>query len=215
MQGVHRLVSRRAGGAGTVPVLVADEGVFSQSEWIVRYADLQLAPPDRLFSGDPAELAFCRRLDAGLGPDGRRLMYSAMLPLKDLLLAFNNAGVPRWEARWLTLTYPLVTRWARRELRIGGDDEPLVRAAFDAVADQLADKPFLFGERFGAADLTFACLAASVLVPPEYSVALPQPDALPGEVAEVVRAFRAHPAGAFALRLFRELRHARVLTDGR
>jgi glutathione S-transferase len=207
VQGVHRFASRRAGGVGTLPVLLTDEGVFKQSEWIVRYADLHLPPEQRLFRSD-GETAFCRWLDAGLGPDGRRLMYSRMLPLKDLLLPFNNAGVPRWEAAFLRLAYPVVGAWARHELRISGDDAPLVFAAFDAVAERLADKPFLFGERFGAADLTFACLAASVVVPPEYGVALPQPDALPADVAEAVRGFRAHPAGAFALRCFRELRHS-------
>lgn len=34
-------------------------------------------------------------------------------------------------------------------------------------------------ERFSAADLTFASLAASLLMPPEYGVPLPQPDELP------------------------------------
>src|SRR3954468_18603267 len=39
VQGGHRFVSRRHGGAGTLPVLVTADGVFDQSEWIVRYAD--------------------------------------------------------------------------------------------------------------------------------------------------------------------------------
>src|SRR3954453_21680817 len=34
VQGVHRFVSRRFGGAGTLPVLVTPDGVFDQSEWI-------------------------------------------------------------------------------------------------------------------------------------------------------------------------------------
>jgi hypothetical protein len=46
-----------------------------------------------------------------------------------------------------------------------------------------------------------------VLVPPEYGVALPQPEQLPPSLADKIRSFREHPAGAFALRLFREERH--------
>src|SRR3954470_17820273 len=42
VQGVHRFVSRRYGGVGTLPVLVTEDGVFNQSEWIVRYADERL-----------------------------------------------------------------------------------------------------------------------------------------------------------------------------
>ena len=84
-----------------------------------------------------------------------------------------------------------------------------MRAEFDAVAARLADgRPYLAGERFTAADLTFAALAAAVLVPPEYGTPLPQPDEMPDEVASEVRAFREHPAGAFALRMFREERRA-------
>jgi glutathione S-transferase len=35
VQGVHRIVSRRAGGGGTLPVLVAEEGVFGEFEDIL------------------------------------------------------------------------------------------------------------------------------------------------------------------------------------
>jgi glutathione S-transferase len=213
VQGMHRLVARRAGGGTTVPVLVTDDGVFSQSEWIVRYADAHLELELRLFTGDPEVVELCRRLDAGLGPDGRRVMYAHMLPRKRLMLPFNNQGVPAAEARALSLLYRVVTRWARRELSIGrvSDDVPLVLAAFDAIAERLADgRRHLCGERFTAADLTFACLAAAVIVPPEYTVTLPQPEILPEPVARDVRAFREHPAGAYALALFRDHRMRRV-----
>ena len=66
----------------------------------------------------------------------------------------------------------------------------------------------MFGERFTAADLTFAALAAAVVAPPGYGTPLPQLDVLPEPVARDVRAFREHPAGAFALRMFRD--HRRV-----
>ena len=50
VQGVHQFASRRAGGRGTLPVLVTEHGVFAESEWIVRYADLHLPPEQRLFT---------------------------------------------------------------------------------------------------------------------------------------------------------------------
>jgi glutathione S-transferase len=69
-----------------------------------------------------------------------------------------------------------------------------VRAVFDRVAERLGDgRPYLCGERFSAADLTFASLAASLLTPPEYGVPLPQPDELPPAMAAQVNEFRAHP----------------------
>ena len=89
------------------------------------------------------------------------------------------------------------------------DDLLRVRASFDAVADRLADgRRHLCGERFTAADLTFASLAAPVVVPPEYGVRLPQPDELPDALARDIRTFREHPAGVYALELFRTQRRA-------
>jgi glutathione S-transferase len=212
LQGVNRIVSRRAGGNGTLPVLLCEAGVLAESEEILRFADRHVAPGRRLFPDGAGEIAaLCRELDAGLGPDGRRMMYAHMLPRKDLMLRFNDVGVPAWEDRMMRALFPVAARWGRRELGVRPDtlerDRPRVRAAFDAIAQRLADgRPYLFGERFTAADLTFAALAAAVLVPPEYGTPLPQPAELPEPVARDVRAFREHPAGAFALRLFREQR---------
>jgi glutathione S-transferase len=219
VQGIHRIASRRAGGSGTVPVLVADGGVFGESEEILRYADARLEESERLFPADgelrDEVVRVNRRLDAGLGPDGRRLIYAHMLPKKRLMLPANNQGVPGWEDRAFTLLWPVAKRWGERELGIGPttirDDEPHVLRAFDEVAERLADgRPYLCGERFTAADLTFACLAAAVTVPPEYGVRLPQPEELPEPIAGDLRAFREHPAGAFALRLFRDERRVQA-----
>ena len=214
VQGVNRIVSRRAGGHGTLPVLFCEAGVLAESEDILRFADRHVAPERRLFpDGAPEIAALCRELDAGLGPDGRRMMYAHMLPRKELMLRYNDAGVPAWEDRMMRALYPLVSRWGARELGVRPDtlerDRPRVRAAFDAVAERLADgRPFLFGDRFTAADLTFAALSAALIVPPEYGTRLPQPGDLPEPVARDVEAFREHPAGAFALRMFATERRA-------
>ena len=214
VQGVNRIVSRRAGGHGTLPVLICEAGVLAESEAILRYADAHLREPQRLFpDGADAVTTLCRELDAGLGPDGRRMIYAHMLPRKQLMLRYNDTGVPAWEDRMMRWLFPVVARWGARELEVRPDtlerDRPRVRAAFDGIAERLADgRPYLCGERFTAADLTFAALAAAVVVPPEYGTPLPQLDALPEPVAQDVLAFRGHPAGAFALRMFATERRA-------
>jgi glutathione S-transferase len=217
VQGVHRFVARRAGGGETVPVLVTPEGVLSESEEILAYADRALPEELRLFPADAARRgevqALSRWLDEGLGPEGRRVMYAHMLEQKELMLKVNCQGVPAWERRLMTALWPLAVRFGKRELAIGPEtvivDEDRVLYAFDTIAEHLSDgRRYLCGDRFTAADLTFAALSAAILVPPEYGVPLPQPDALPPYLAAKIRSFRAHPAGAFALRLFREDRRS-------
>jgi glutathione S-transferase len=212
VQGIHQFKAKRAGGGMTVPVLVTDEGVYPESDLILRYADERVDEERRLFPADPEQRReveeLCHWLDEGLGPDGRRVIYAFMLPLKDTMLRYNNQGVPRWEDRTLRLLWPPITWWAKRHLKIGDttirNDTPRVREVFDAIGERLADgRPFLCGERFSAADLTFACLSTPVLAPPEYGITLPQPEDMPEPLAGAVRSFREHPAGAYVLKLYR------------
>lgn len=219
VQAIHRIAARRAGGGATVPVLVTPEGALGESEEILAWVDERTPPEHRLFPGEPGERAeverLCRRLDEGLGRAGRRLMYIHMLPQRELMLRFNIQGVPPWEDRALRLGWPLAVRWARRQLGIRpgveAEDEAAVWRELDFVAALLADgRKYLCGERFGAADLTFAALSASIVVPPVYGVTLPQPGVLPSRTAALVERAREHPAGRYALALFAEHRREAV-----
>jgi glutathione S-transferase len=215
LQLIHRLAARRAGGGRTVPVLVCGERVLADSADIVDEADANAPQGQRLYPEDPGAAAEVRALeryfDTDLGPHGRRWMYNEMRGRRDLAVAYGCTGVPTWERRALPLAFPVATRMIDRFLDItaatAAQSEGQVRAVFDAVAERLSDdRPYLCGDRFTAADLTFSALAASVLMPPEYGVPLPQPGELPVTMAAVVREFRAHPAGAHALAMYRDER---------
>jgi glutathione S-transferase len=218
VQGIHRLAARRAGGS-TVPVLVAPQAVVASSREIVVWADARLAHEDRLFGqgGGPDDplRGICDRLDEVLGPAGRRLMYVHMLEQREIAVRYNNQGVPAWEARVISLGWSGMQRFVSRALGIHPgverEDERVVFAELDHVASLLADgHPYLSGERFGAADLTFAAMAASVIFPPAYGVRLPQPAELAPSTAALVERARAHPAGAHAMRMFERHRGERV-----
>jgi glutathione S-transferase len=219
VQGVHRVVARRAGGGTTVPVLVTPDGVLGESEQILAWVDRSTEAEHRLFPEDGAArdqvLRLSRRFDAELGPRGRRLIYVHMLPQRELVLRFNNQTVPGWEDRLIRHGWPLVSPFMRRVLHITPgievEDERVVWREFDFVAEELERHgPYLCGGRFTAADLTFAALSAAVIAPPEYGVTLPQPDEVSPATAELVRRAREHPAGAYALRLFAEHRREAV-----
>jgi glutathione S-transferase len=220
VQGIHRLAARRAGGGSTVPVLVTPERAIGESEEILAWVDAHTPLKHRLFPEESAARRdverLCRRFDAELGPRARRLTYVHMLAQRDLVLRFNDTGVPAWEDRVVRYGWALIVPFLNHALEIHPgveiEDEAVVWRELDHVAELLADgRPFLCGERFGAADLTFAALCAAVIVPPIYGTALPQPDVLAPQTAALVRRAREHPAGRYALELFAEYRRQPVL----
>ena len=217
LQVLHWIPVTRAGGNKTAPVLVWGDRVLADSADIVEEASAKAPPDRRLYPDDNTAAAEVRALqgdfDARLGPEGRRWMYNALRGRRDLAVAYGCAGVPAWQRRALPFAYPVATRIIDRYLDVtpatAARSEATVRATFDAVAERLDDgRPYLCGERFSAADLTFASLAAPMLMPPEYGVPLPRPEELPAAMAATVRELREHPAGAHALKMFREERHS-------
>jgi glutathione S-transferase len=215
IQLVHIAAVRRAGGGRTAPVLRTPEGVFDESAAIMRYADEHVPAQRRLYPSATGELAEVvaleRSFDAVLGPEGRLWLYHEVFKDARRFTRWNVAGVPAWERR----VFPFVLSPAKLIIRrhFGITDETARTAVghvdeeFDAVAERLSDgRRYLVGDRFSAADLAFAALAAPLLVPPVYGTPLPQPEDLPEDMAAAVLRWRAHPAGAFALRLFAQER---------
>ncbi len=218
LQVLHVAAARRAGGGRTVPVLVAGDGeVVPDSTDILRWCDVRLAPEQRLYpDGELGARAAAleSELDEGLGPDSRLWLYHETLPVIDRLRPWALAGLPGWQQRAFRASGPLVGTVISAFL--GVDDTSaataLVRVdeVFDRMAERLADgRPFLLGDRFTAADLTFAALASPMLVPARYGSPLPPLEAMPSGAAAQMRRLRRHPAGVFADRLYRQERWAR------
>ena len=82
-----------------------------------------------------------------------------------------------------------------------------VRGIFFGVDDLLADgRQYLLDNRFTAADLTFAALAAPVLLPERGIAAHPSVDELPDAMRKEVERLRDTRAGRFALRMYAQER---------
>ncbi len=93
-----------------------------------------------------------------------------------------------------------------------------VRGIFQNVDERLSDgRKFLAGGRFTAADLTFAALAAPVLLPVECRAVQPALDEVPAGMREEVVRLRDTEAGRFVLRLFakREVAWGRLVSGVR
>jgi glutathione S-transferase len=108
----------------------------------------------------------------------------------------------------LPIFSPLVSRLIRRRYRISSESSmrsyQRIQAVFDQVGEALRDgRRFLVGDRFSAADLTFAALSVPALLPAESGAPMPRLEELPSEMAAAIGAFRRSAAGEFALRLYR------------
>jgi glutathione S-transferase len=217
--GLHRrAVKRVRGAAGSVPVLVLDDATaLDDSPLIVRWADGQAPQGRKLLPTQPQArddaLALERHLDVDFAPHVRRLVYFHLLPDRARSLALMRVGTSRLEHSVVRVAFPLLRRVMRSLMRI---DEPRamksrdkVRAVFDEVGNRLSDgRTYLMGESFGVADIAFAAFAAPLLDPPEHPFRRPSSlTILPG-LADESRDLRQTPAGAFALRVYRDRRRA-------
>lgn len=215
--GFHMRAVKRAGGRRTTPVLVTSSGVLSDSSDILAYADREAPPERKLFPTDAQArrevLALEELYDEKLGPHARRYVYFHLLPESALALELMRSRVPTLERALLPVVFPLLRGVMRRSMQIDAAGARRSKAMVDEVIDgvnaRLADgRRYLVGDRFSAADLTFAALAAPLVAPTGYAVELPSPKRLPPEIAEAMEAIRETPAGRFARRIYDEHRRA-------
>jgi len=212
---LHRLATTRSGG-GSVPVLVQGSSRFIDSTEIVVHADAAgggdlLYPRDATLRREVEALE--KRFDDELGPHTRRWAYAQLLANPGLLRPVMSRGVPWLEARLLPVIMPGVLSLIRSSLRITPESAhrslERVRGIFRETGDRLSDgRRYLVGERFTAADLTFAALAAPVLFPAGGRAAYPTLESVPATMREEALRLRDTDAGRFALRLFSQERNA-------
>jgi len=209
----HVVPVRRAGGQRQVPFLVADGEPVGDSTAILRWADAQPSDAPKLYPDAVADevLKLEEGFDHDLGPAARRWAYGFILRNRAYLMSLARGAAPSWERRALGLAFPAARWLIRRAMRI--DEAGIARSrdklarTFDDVAERLGDgRPFLTGDTFTAADLTFAALASLTVIPANYGSPLIPLDELPADALAEVQAYRAHPAGAYALRLYEDER---------
>ena len=213
--GFHALAVRRAGGQRSTPALVTGDGVIGDSTEILLWADARAENGHELYPEDPGAraevLALEERFDEDLGPHVRRAIYFDLLPSRRLTVPLMTHGVPRHERALLPFIYGPLRKMMRSSMRIDAAgaqrSRDRIMRVMDDVGKRLADgRRYLAGDRFGAADITFASLAAPAVCVSGYGVPLPPPEELPAGAAALVRSLRDTPAGAFCSRLYREER---------
>jgi glutathione S-transferase len=210
---VHK-IAVESHGSKTVPLLVGEQ-TLRQSTDILRFAD-RAGPRERRIY--PAERAarheieqVVARLDVTLGIQARLWWYSWLLPDPRRLYEWTSRGLSPQQRLLLRILSPRIAILIAKNLDITERTREEARERIDEelgmVSATLADgRRYLGGDRFGAADLTFAALAGLLVCAPRYGGARLTLPPLPAEIEPQILAWRATPAGQLALRLYREHR---------
>ena len=214
LPGPHVTASRRRGGTRTVPVLVTRDGSFADSSDILRYLDAR-ASNGILFPADPPARREAERLetlfDEELGRSGPVWLYHGTLHHAAFCAEiFGRTYGPKQRIAWRVL-FPLTRAMIRKAYSIDASSAAhsldRLKRLFGRVDSMLSDgRGYLVGGSFSAADLTFAALAAPVLMPPGHPVYSAEPKEFPRDMGEVMESLRRTAAGAHALRMYREHR---------
>lgn len=210
---LHLRATLSSGARRTVPVLRTDTAVYPDSSDILELCDRQSS--GALFgSGEERRLSLELEdhFDEKLGPHSRRLAYFHVLDDRRLLTGEFASGVSKAERTAFIAMLPAIRSAMRRGMKI--DPEGAARSRercqeiFREVAERLRDgRPYLTGRRFTAADLTFAALAAPLVLPPQYGFPMPPFAEIPAAMQSEVRHFRDTPAGEFVLRIYEKERN--------
>ncbi len=213
--GVWRATRGRNGKADanssrfSTPVLLSDEVCLADSAEIVRWADTTFSTEaTTLYPAEHrAEIeAFEQEVHDRIGGHTRRIAYFYVFSSSAALAQLARDNVGASQASMFRAAAPLIRVAMRKRFGIdqGGLERSLakVRDAFADFDARIEGRRYLFGERFTAADLSLAAIAAPVLFPvPEYGAGLSAIGSLP-EVGEMATSFRATPTGEHVLRMF-------------
>ncbi len=210
----HMPYVKLAGGKRSVPVLKTSNELLQDSSdilaWIQAKSDTRWSPYPEKNSAKIRELE--DEFDEIVGPHVRRVAYWHLLPDKALALRSIGGQNPDWEAKTIDLFYAQASKFMMKSMNIHADSvirsNAKILEVFERVGQRLSDgRTFLMNDTLTAADITFAALAAPVVLPQKYGWTLPViEDVSAGFRAEVER-YRAHPAGQFALRIYDDHRH--------
>lgn len=207
----------RASTRFSTPLLVTDEGErVTDSSAIVRWVDARHATAETTLYPQPEVLALELELGETLGVDARCVAYGLGVDHSRFVwLARNNTS--RVQTAITRVLGGAMLAMITRGLKIGPAraERAMARieARFAEIGARLADRRYLFGDRFTAADLAFASMASTVLLPTAaegFGAELPPLDALDGPGVDLARRLRATPAGRWAMRLFAEERRVVV-----
>lgn len=214
----HRAALKKINAGYTVPALMVNKkDTFPDSNSILKWVDKQLPERQKLFATDPVNgpmvIDFCQRCDAKLAPEVLTFVHTFMP--RPLFTDLMTAGVPADQAQKFRWMSPFIQFMFKHKHKMNpanfNQSVRRILKFFDDVDHLIhGGKNFLYCERFGAADITFCALAAPALFIAEYGGSKFPLENMPSNVQDEVKKLREHPAGKFAMSIYRDCRRLKL-----
>jgi glutathione S-transferase len=210
----------RHGSAGrtstrfSTPLLVTGDGTrVCDSSAILHHLSSRYADDDTTLFPDPKVEALERDVSERLGPHTRRVAYGLVFADPSIIVELVGDRVGPVQTRlWQWVHRPVLASISRAlQVEPGRVERSVaaIRSIFAEFSDRIAGRRYLLGERFSAADMAFATMAAPAVVPTHedgYVRGLPSLDRLPRRAADLAKELRATEAGRYVLRILAEER---------
>ena len=190
---------------------------LTDSTAILRWADAHAPAHKRLLPASAAARAerdaLEDELDERLGPATRLWAYAHGLRNRPMLRALVAPSFPRWRDRALLAlarcpsSAPIIERHYGATTEAAERAEGVIVDGFERAAQRLSKQPYLSGERFGAADLTFAVLGGAMVLPPREPAHEARRRAAAARCAPSSIGCARRRAGEHAARCYREHRY--------
>ncbi len=192
------------------PVLQMTDALIYTADSVIMFCEQRCLPENRLIPSEPAlqdEVLDLYHLftDQFFEEQVSKYMYGMMLTSKKVAGKVFKQGIPFSEKLSYNLGFAKKGMAKEFELNTNNPDEHVteIRKIFEKVNGLLADgRHYLVGNRFTLADLSFAAIAAPMILPEEFGGILPVISQLPDQYRDHVTELRATPAGQFVFRLY-------------
>ncbi len=156
----------------------------------------------------------CERIEAdlhdNLGPHTRRLVYYYILDNRKVMMQVAQKSVGKGQELLFAAAMPMGRALMKRKLKINEAQamrsQKKIEEAMGAMSEILSDgRPFLVGDRFTAADMALACMAAPALLVAQeegFGAYFPPMELCPAPLQQFAGQMRGTLAGKHALAMF-------------
>ncbi len=204
----YKFATTKAGGE-TVPVLVTEDGNFTDSTDILKYLD-SLVLVTKTISNNSQQRQQVKELeelfDEKLGTAVRSWAYFYIIDNSKIIQPKWTQNVPSVEKFLFPVIYPAMRSLVIKKYDVNAESATQyyqqIENVFAKVTELLADgRKYLVGDKISAADFAFASLAAPILQPTEHPIKSDSEE-LPAEFLSKINKLKETVAGKFALNLY-------------